>query len=96
MGPAATRSPLAGLDGKKLFATTSQARGRLARYDSRTGQFVPYLDGISAIGVDFSRDGQWIAYAQYPDLTLWRSKINGSDRLQLTFAPMKTVIACSI
>src|ERR1051325_1244406 len=91
-GPAATRSPLAGLDGKKLFATTSQARGRLERYDSRTGQFVPYLDGISAIGVDFSRDGQWIAYAQYPDLTLWRSKIDGSDRLQPTFAPMKNFL----
>jgi eukaryotic-like serine/threonine-protein kinase len=91
-GPTATRSPLVGLDGKKLFATTSQARGRLARYDARTSQFVPYLNGISAIGVDFSRDGQWIAYAQYPDLTLWRSKIDGSDRLQLTFAPMKTFL----
>ena len=42
--------------------------------------------------MDFSRDRQWIAYAQYPDLTLWRSKIDGSDRLQLTFAPMKTFL----
>jgi eukaryotic-like serine/threonine-protein kinase len=91
-GPAATRSPLAGLDGKELFATTSQARGRLVRYDARTSQFVPYLNGISAIGVDFSRDRQWIAYVQYPDLTLWRSKIDGSDQRQLAFAPMKTFL----
>ena len=91
-GPAATRSPLAGLDGKKLFTTTSQARGRLIRYDARTSEFIPYLNGISAIGVNFSKDGQWIAYDQFPDLTLWRSKIDGSDRLQLTFAPMKTFL----
>ncbi len=89
-GPAATRSPLVGLDGKKLFTTTSQARGRLVRYDARMSEFVPYLNGISAIGVHFSKDGRWITYSQYPDLTLWRSKIDGSDRMQLTFAPMKT------
>ena len=87
-GPSATLSPLPSLDGKKLFAITSQARGKLVRYDARSGEFVPYLNGVSATTVDFSKDGQWMAFVQYPELTLWRSRIDGSDKLQLTFPPM--------
>ena len=47
-----------------------------------------YLQAISAVGPSFSRDGQWVAYISYPDGTLWRSKLDGSDRLQLTYSPM--------
>jgi eukaryotic-like serine/threonine-protein kinase len=38
--------------------------------------------------VDFSRDGQWIAYVSYPEGTLWRSKIDGSEKRQLTSPPL--------
>ena len=34
-----------------------QPRGELVRYDSKSRQLVPYLSGISAMGLDFSRDG---------------------------------------
>jgi Tol biopolymer transport system component/DNA-binding winged helix-turn-helix (wHTH) protein len=88
-GPADIFETLPSLDGKKLFVITSQDRGKLMRYDARTSQFVPYLNGISAGFVDFSRDGKWMAYVQYPELTLWRSKIDGSDRVQLTYRPMR-------
>jgi Tol biopolymer transport system component len=57
------------------------------RYDSKSGQFAPYLGGISADGVDFSKDGQWVTYMSYPDGALWRSKADGSERLQLTNPP---------
>src|SRR4029453_9698941 len=56
-------------------------RGELVRYDPRSGQFVPYLSGISAHGVEFSRDGQWVAYSTYPEGALWRSRADGSARL---------------
>ena len=35
----------------------------------------------------FSSDGKWVAYASYPDYTLWRSRTDGTDRLQLTDPP---------
>jgi Tol biopolymer transport system component len=63
-------------------------RGELARYDSKSRQFTPYLSGISAEWADFSGDGKWIVYVTYPEHTLWRSKIDGSERLQLTYPPM--------
>jgi Tol biopolymer transport system component len=75
-------------DGRHLFARGDLAKGRLARYDDQSRQFVEYLGGISAEGVDTSRDGRWVAYTAYPDGTLWRSRLDGSERLQLTFRPM--------
>jgi serine/threonine protein kinase len=72
---------------KKLFADAWQGRGELIRYDPKSAQFVPFLKGISAGEVDYSRDGKWITYVSYPDATLWRSRPDGSDRLQLTYPP---------
>ena len=75
-------------DGKRLFITGVQPRGELVRYDPKGRQFTPYLSGISAHGLDFSRDGKWVAYCTYPEGSLWRSRVDGSERLQLTFPPL--------
>src|SRR6516165_8125087 len=40
----------------------------------------------------FSRDAEWISYTSYPEGTLWRSRIDGSERLQLTFPPMRVLL----
>jgi Tol biopolymer transport system component len=94
VGPMNLLSPLPSPDGRRLFVLGVQPRGELVRYDSTTGHFVPYLSGISAEHVDSSRDGQWIVYATYPEATLWRSKSDGSQRLQITFPPMKSTQPC--
>jgi Tol biopolymer transport system component len=75
-------------DSKRLFVIGSQPRGELVRYEAKSGEFVPYLGGIPADTVDFSRDGQWMTYVADPEGTLWRSKLDGSERLQLTFPPL--------
>jgi Tol biopolymer transport system component/DNA-binding winged helix-turn-helix (wHTH) protein len=75
-------------DGRELFAIGVQRRGELLRYDTGSKQFMPYLSGISADTVDFSRDGKWITYVAVPEGTLWRSKLDGTEKLQLTFPPM--------
>jgi Tol biopolymer transport system component len=62
------------------------------RYDSSRHEFVPYFSGISAEGLAFSPDRQWVAYTSYPDGTLWRSRVDGTERLQLTSPPMKVVM----
>ncbi len=90
--PLSLYSPLPGKDGKKLFVIGQAYRGELMRYDSKSGQFSPYLGGISAEYVDFSKDGQWVAYVSYPEGILWRSKLDGSDRLQLTYPPMYVML----
>ena len=77
-------APLVSDDGRKLYVIGEQLRGELSRYDSKADQFVPFLSGVSAEFVDFSRDRQWMTYVTFPDQILWRSKIDGSERLQLT------------
>jgi serine/threonine protein kinase len=84
-GPMSITALTPSADGKKLFVEGIQSRGELVRYDPKSGQFVPYLSGISAGELDYSRDGKWITYTTYPDGAIWRSRIDGSDRLQLTF-----------
>ncbi|HEY1215631.1 MAG TPA: protein kinase, partial [Bryobacteraceae bacterium] len=86
--------PLPSSDGKKLYVVGQSLRGEITRYDSKLGQWVPYLSSISAEFVNFSRAGQWVAYVSLPDSALWRSRIDGSDRLQLTFSPMQASIPC--
>ena len=74
-------------DGRQIFAIGTKQRGELVRYDRSSKQFVPYLSGISVLDPTFSKDGTWVAYLSYPDHKLWRSHIDGSDRLQLTYGP---------
>ena len=77
---------------RKFLQSGSQLRGELARFNQKTQQFEPYLSGMSADNVEFSRDGQWVAYVTYPEGSLWRSKADGSERLQLTFPPMQVFL----
>ncbi len=87
-GPTMMHALVPSRDGKKLFAIGGAPLGELVRYDAKSQQFLPFLSGISAIQLAFSKDGQWVAYVSYPDGTLWRSKVDGTERLQLSSPPM--------
>ena len=91
-GPMSTYAPLPSVDGKRLFVGARQARMEIVRYDVKAWQFVPFLDNISAEGLDFSRDGKWVTYVTHPEGTLWRSTINGEQRLQLTSPPLQAIL----
>ena len=83
-GPVSMSAPVFSRDGRRIFAIGTQRRGELVRYNSSTGQFDIYLAGISADHVEFSPDGKWVAYSTYPEGVIWRSRIDGSERLQLS------------
>ncbi len=85
-------APIPSPDGASLYVMGEQLRGEVVRYDSGLRQFLPYLGGKSLEYLEFSRDGGWITYVAYPEGTLWRSRPDGSERLQLTFAPMGAML----
>jgi Tol biopolymer transport system component len=91
-GPTQHFGPVVSKDGKKIFFEGIVSRAELSVYESRLHEFVPYLGGIPAESVDFSKDGQWVAYVRLPEGTLWRVRTDGSDQLQLTFPPMKVFL----
>jgi len=79
-------------DGRRLFVSEWSSRSELLRYDAKSRQFLPFLSGIGADEVDFSRDGRWVTYVTSRDHTLCRSRLDGSERVQLTSAPVSAFL----
>lgn len=85
-------TPTPSSDGKQIFATGGQIRGELSRYDLKSGKLEPYLSGISAEQLDFSKDGKWLTYVTFPECILWRSRVDGTERTQLTNPPLTATL----
>jgi Tol biopolymer transport system component len=47
------------------------------------------LDAAHSKGI-----GQWVAYVSFPEGTLWASKSDGSERLQLSYPPLYSMHPC--
>jgi Tol biopolymer transport system component len=84
--------PVPANDNKRIWAMGLDIRGSVVGYDPHSGKYVPFLSGISATDLDFSTDGQWVTYVSIPEGTLWRCKIDGTQRKQLTFAPGRAAL----
>ena len=91
-GPMNLSEPTAAGVPNEAFVVGSIPRAELVKYVPQEAQLVPYLSGISAEGVEASRDGQWLAYTLFPEGTLWRSNLAGTERVQLTFSPMRAFL----
>jgi Tol biopolymer transport system component len=91
-GPLSFFPPVFSPDGKKLFTIGYLPHGEVMRYDVLTKHWGPVLSGTSAINLDFSRDGQWVTYVNHPYGPLWRSRADGSQRLQLTSPEIKVML----
>jgi DNA-binding winged helix-turn-helix (wHTH) protein/Tol biopolymer transport system component len=81
--------PVPSKDASKIFALGLSPRGELSRFDSKTKQFQPFLGGISAQGVSYSKDGKSIAYVSFPEGILWKANRDGSNPVQLTDPPLQ-------
>src|ERR1700728_954296 len=71
-------------DSAGLFMIGRIPAGAMQAYDSKQRRFVPYLGGLPASIFVLSPDKQWMVYSDYPRHFLWRSKLDGSEKLQLT------------
>jgi eukaryotic-like serine/threonine-protein kinase len=70
-------------DGNGMFVVGRLAQGSLHFYDEREKRFLPYLGGLPATQLVVSPDRKWMVYTDYPRGYLWRSKVDGSEKLQL-------------
>jgi dipeptidyl aminopeptidase/acylaminoacyl peptidase len=70
-----------------LVLTKPQERATFVRYDLNLQTFRQILPGISGIYLNYSRDGEWIAYVGSQDGSLRVSRADGSGARQLTYAP---------
>ena len=89
-GPLSYQSPITARTGHQIFFLGLNTRSELLQYEPALKLFLPN-DNIltSAQFVRFSRDGQWVAWISLRGSTLWRSRTDGTRRLQLTTGPME-------
>ena len=71
---------------KKMWAIGVQPVGEIVKFDVASKKFIPVIPGVSATDLSFSPDGKWVTYVTVPEGRLWRSRADGTDRLQLTSA----------
>jgi Tol biopolymer transport system component/DNA-binding winged helix-turn-helix (wHTH) protein len=82
-GPLQFQSPVASRTGSRIFFLGTDARSELETV-SATGDLVPVKGFLeSAVRLNYSRDGQWVAWTDNAG-QLWRARIDGSEKLQLT------------
>jgi len=83
-----------GKSGNDLYLSIANAyRGELLKFDRQQKALQTFLPGVSAAYVAFSPDGQWITYSNTEDFSLWRSRADGTDALQLTKPPMQVQVS---
>jgi Tol biopolymer transport system component/DNA-binding winged helix-turn-helix (wHTH) protein len=86
MGPIAFDHPNAIPGTNRILAIGSHNEYQLLRIDPRTNAKTAMLAESGATDMDFSLDGQWVVYAARENGTLWKSRIDGSSKVQLTAA----------
>jgi Tol biopolymer transport system component len=91
-GPMSFGSPWPAAESDKIWALGVKPTVEVVKYDASRQDFAKVLAGISATDLDFSPDGKWVSYVAIPDGTLWRSRADGSERMQLTFAPERAAL----
>jgi len=70
-------------DGRKIMGDGQTWRGELVRYNRHTKQLEPFLGGISADMLDFSRDGKSVLYTPFPGGILLRANRDGTGVQQV-------------
>ena len=74
-------------DNKSLYVLGRVEAGAMQVFDPRAGKLVPFLGGLPASQFVVSPDRQWMAYSEYPSGHLWKSRLDGSEAVQLTDTP---------
>jgi WD40 repeat protein len=71
---------------KTMLAFGRQHQGQLVTLSSEGSAVFGklLLRGVPAFELDYSRDGKWVAYTLFPELTIWRCRLDGSEARQLS------------
>ena len=71
-------------DSAGLYMVGEIPQGAMQAWDPEQRRFVPFLSGLAATEFVISPDKKWMVYVDYPQHHLWRSRLDGSERFQLT------------
>lgn len=87
-GPVSFWGELADKRARRVFAFGLRRTEEMMRLDPESRRLLPVAASSFPFGSVYSRDKRWVVYST-PEQDLWRARADGSDRLQLTFPPLK-------
>ncbi len=71
-------------DSAGLFTIGETAQGAMQAWNPAQRKFIPFLGGLAASEFVISPDKKWMVYVDYPQHHLWRSRLDGSEKFELT------------
>jgi Tol biopolymer transport system component/DNA-binding winged helix-turn-helix (wHTH) protein len=87
-GPLEFGAPTTSPEGHRIFFVGANSRWEVRMLSPTGTQFVPLQSSLTSTSlVEYSRDGQWVAWLNSADGSLWRSRADGTERVQLMSPP---------
>ena len=83
-GPIAFDHPVALPTADRVFVIGTRNEYQLLRIDPKTASKSAMLTESGATDINFSLDGQWVVYAARENGTLWKSRLDGTGKVELT------------
>jgi Tol biopolymer transport system component/DNA-binding winged helix-turn-helix (wHTH) protein len=89
-GPLFYQAPSTSPGSDKLFFIGADTQIELLRAMPHSTAFTPLNPNLSAASLaEYSPDGKWVAWLNAADNSLWRSRADGSERIELTTPPLR-------
>lgn len=89
-GPLFFESPATATDGHRLYFLGVNSQLEILEAQAHSGAFNALSGGLSTASlVEYSADGRWVAWLSASDGHLWRSRADGSERIQLAAPPLR-------
>lgn len=89
-GPLSYEAPTTAPGGHQVDFIGADVRIQLLRALPSSAAFLPLEETLnSAAFASYSHDGQWVAWLNASDGSLWRSRLDGTERIELTTPPMR-------
>ncbi len=88
-GPLDYEDPSTSPGGDRVYFIGASAQYELLRAMPGSTAFTSLEQNLSAAALaQYSPDGKWVAWLNEADNSLWRSRVDGSERIELTTSPL--------
>lgn len=89
-GPLEYQAPSTAPGSDRVYFIGATSQYELLRAMPKSSAFTTLTPNLSAAALaQFSPDGKWVAWLNAADNSLWRSRIDGTERIELTTPPLR-------
>ena len=89
-GPLGYQAPATAPGSDRIYFIGATSQYQLLRAMPKASTFTTLDQNLSAAALaEYSHDGKWIAWLNASDNSLWRSRIDGTERIELTTPPLR-------